>query len=258
MGTAVRGALALARKEILYRIRYPATLANLGISPFLIVGPYLMAARMWGAGPEFQLRVAVGLILWYWLSQFFWIVGFGLRDEMWEGVLESLLVVPRPLCPLMLAKFLDSFLVSSYTTATMLVWFLVFGVPVRLLPAQAVVLLCAGLALGALSVLYAGMVLVVKRAGAFGSATQEAIGILSGMTFSVSRLPRPVQVVSALIPLTYAIRAMRAVTITGSLSAARADLAALVGFTVVVAPLGWYVLNAAYARARHQGTLGEF
>lgn len=79
-----RSVLALLWKEMLYRARYPISLLNLAVSPFLIVGPYVMVAKMYGASEEFQVSVAVGLILWYWLSELFWIVGFAFRDEMEE------------------------------------------------------------------------------------------------------------------------------------------------------------------------------
>jgi len=253
-----RSVLALLWKEMLYRARYPISLLNLAVSPFLIVGPYVMVAKMYGASEEFQVSVAVGLILWYWLSELFWIVGFAFRDEMEEGVLGILAVVPAGLGCLLAAKFLDALCISSYITAFMIIWFRIFAVQVATNWAQAVVLVCSAVALGAFSVLYAGIVLLAKRASAVGSLTQQALGILSGMTFSVSRLPRVLQLVAGLLPLTYGIRAMRTVTVTHCLVSVWADLLKLLLLAAAMLPLGVALLGVAIRRAKVDGTMEMF
>ena len=50
----MRAFLALVRKEFLYLRAYPLDLLNLLVSPGLLVAPYLMVGRMFGADPSFE------------------------------------------------------------------------------------------------------------------------------------------------------------------------------------------------------------
>ena len=252
----MRSLLALVRKELLYLRAYPLDLLNLAVSPGLLVAPYLLVARMFGVDPDFESSVAVGLILWYWLSQLFWWVGHGIAEEMEEGVLESLLVTPAPLVTILGAKAIAGTLTSAYITAGIIGWFFAFGLSIPVpWPAFVGIMFLTGLGLTGFCTAYAGVVLLVKQAESIGSGMQTALGVLAGMTVPPQVFPRAVWVISRAIPLTYGIEAARRLLRRDEI---RGEVTWLVVTGIAFALLGWALLKRAERRMKAAGTTGEF
>lgn len=252
----MRALLALAWKELLDYRAYPLDLLNLALSPGLLVAPYLVVARLFGAGPEFQSSVAVGLLLWYWLSTLFWEVGHGIGEEMEEGVLESLLVTPAPLVTLLGAKAVAGMVANIYITAGIVGWLFAFGIALPLhWPAFVGVMLLTGLGLGGFCMAYAGLVLLVKRAENIGSGMQTALGMIAGMTVPPQLLPRAVWVLSRALPLAYGIEAARGL-LRGDVVGGQLAWLVLAGGAYAL--VGWTLLRRAERRMKTAGTTGEF
>ena len=119
----MRPLFSLVKKELLYMRAYPLDLFNYAISPALLVAPYLLVAKLFGFGQELLDSVAIGLILWYWLSILMWEVGAGVMEEMEEGVWESLLISPVSIPAILGAKALSAVLLNLYITGGMVGWF---------------------------------------------------------------------------------------------------------------------------------------
>lgn len=252
----MRGFLSLVRKELLDYRAYPLDLVNLALSPGRLVAPYLVVAKLFGAGPEFQSQVAVGLLLWYWLSTLFWEVGHGIGDEMEEGVLEQLLVTPTPLIAVLGAKAVGGIVANAYITAGIVGWLYAFGTPLPLpWPAFVGVMLLTGLGLGGFCMAYAGLVLLVKRAENLGAGMQTVLGVLAGMTVPPQALPRAVWVLSRVIPLAYGIEAARRL-LRGDVVGGELMWLVLAGGAYALA--GWALLRRAERRMKAAGTTGEF
>lgn len=252
----MRSFLALVRKELLDLRAYPLDLLNLLVSPGLLVAPYLVVARVFGADPSLESDVAVGLILWYWLSNLFWSVGHGLMEEMEEGTLESLLITPAPLITVLGAKAVAGMLENAYITAGIVGWFFAFGIEFAPpWPAFVGIMFITGLGVAGFSLAYAGVVLLVKRAENLGSDMQMVLGALSGMTVSPRFFPRPVWVLSRAIPLTYGIEAARRL-LRGQPIADQVLWLAATG--ALYALVGRALLQRAVRRMRAAGTTGEF
>lgn len=252
----MKGLLALVRKELLYIRAYPLDLLNLLVSPGLLVAPYLVIARMFGADPSLESDVAVGLTLWYWLSNLFWGVGHGISEEMEEGVFESLLITPVPLVAVLGAKAVAGILENVYITAGIIGWFFAFGIRFTLpWPAFIGVMFLTGLGLAGFCIAYAGVVLLVKRAESIGSGMQMVLGALAGMTVCPRFFPQPVWVLSRAIPLTYGIEAARRLLRGDGIGPETAALL-LLGAGYAVA--GWAGLRWTARRMKAAGTTGEF
>lgn len=246
----------LVWKELVYFRAYPLGLLNETVSPALLVAPYILVARMFGFDEGLTDSVAVGLLLWYWLSTLMWEVGFGVQEEMEEGVLESVLASPTPVVVLLGAKGLATLLENSYLTACMVGWFHLFGVRLPLpWPAFVGVLVLTGLGVVGLMLLQAGLVLLLKRASAPGDIIQTALGALSGMTMPARLLPRPLWALSRAIPVAYGIEAARGLLGGRPLGP---ELLLLVALGVGYGFLGWRALTWAEGRMRVAGTTGEF
>lgn len=252
----MRALLSLVRKELLYLRAYPLDLVNYAVSPALIVAPYLLVARLFGFDEGLVESVAVGLLLWYWLSYLFWSVGHGISEEMEEGVLESLLVTPAPLITLLGAKALAAMVTNSYIMAGIIGWFTAFGIALPLpWPAFIGLVFLNGLALVGFCLAYAGIVLLVKQAESIGEGMQVALGMLSGMTFPSELFPRSLWVISRAIPLTYGIEAAR--RLLGE-NVVGPQIVWLMATGAAYALAGWGLLRRAERRMKAAGTTQEF
>jgi len=251
----MRAVLALLYKELAYHRVYPLSLVSLAISPFFIVAPFVFVAK--AQNENLQLAVALGLIVWYWLSSFFWGVGYGVRDEVEEGVIESLLATPASIQYLLVAKALDTLLINLYITASLvgLLW-ISAGVPFRLNWLEfGLLFIVSSFALASLSFVYAAFVLVARQASFVGNLFQQGVGIVSGMTAPVSILPRALQVLSMMIPLTYAIQGARKVAV-GQFP--YREMTVLFIFGVALLLLGVLLVRKAERYLRLTGTTGEY
>lgn len=251
----MRAVLSLLYKELSYHRIYPLDLISLAISPFFIVAPFVFVAK--AHNENLQLAVALGLIVWYWLSMFFWGVGYGVRDEVEEGVIESLLATPAPLRNLLAAKAIDTLLINLYITIALVVllWLLA-GISFHLNWANFFLLfVVSNFSLASLSFVYAAFVLIARQASLAGNLFQEAVGILSGMTAPVSILPKAVRWLSMLIPLTYAIEGARKVAV-GQFP--YREIAILFVFGAVLLLLGVFLVQKAEGYLRLTGTTGEY
>lgn len=186
----MRAILSLLYKEMLYHRVYPLDLISLAISPFFIVAPFVFVAKAYNE--SLQLAVALGLIVWYWLSMFFWGVGYGVRDEVEEGVIKSLLATPASIRNLLVAKAIDTLLINLYITIALVILLgFLAGVPFHLDWVKFFLLfIVSNFALASLSFVYAAFVLIARQASFAGNLFQEAVGILSGMTAPVSHLAK--------------------------------------------------------------------
>ncbi len=252
----MRSLLALVRKELLDLRAYPLDLLSYAISPALAVTPYLLLARLFGFDEGLVDSVAVGLLLWYWLSTLFWGVGFGLQEEMEEGVLETVLVHPVSIFTVLGAKAVVTVILNLYITGAMAAWFFAFGVPLVFpWPAFLGLVLLGGLGVSGFALGLAGLVLFYKRVYGIGDLFEHGLGALSGMTMPAAHLPRGLWLVSRLLPLSYAIESVRRVIAGDGVGP---EVGLLVGLGLAYLVLGHRLLAVAERGMRAAGTTGEF
>jgi ABC-2 type transport system permease protein len=246
---------ALVKKELLYLRAYPLDLVNYAVSPAFIVAPYIFFAKLFGFSDDLLDSVAVGLLLWYWLSTLLGGVALGLEEEMEEGILETLLTHPITILHLLLAKAIVVGLENLYITGTMVAWFFLFGVPLRLPWPQflGIVILC-GMGLAGFMLALAAAALFYKKPFALYDLVQWGLGALSGVTRPSRDLPRPLWLLSRAIPLSYGVEAARAAILGHSTE----GIPLLLGLGLLYFLLGQTLLRVAERRMKAMGTTGEF
>jgi ABC-2 type transport system permease protein len=123
----------------------------------------------------------------------------------------------------------------------------------------AVVLVLTVTSFSSLGILSACFILVFKKGDPLGWAIQGLAGLVCGVIYPVEVLPHWLQFVSRLIPVTYALRAMRLAVLQGSSLARMAgDVLALVGFTVVLLPFSLWLFGLSVRKAKRDGTLTQY
>jgi ABC-2 type transport system permease protein len=83
--------------------------------------------------------------------------------------------------------------------------------------------------------------------------------LLAGVYYPVEVLPDWLQAISRLLPATYSTAALRRVMLgSGSFSTGMQDLLALVGFALLLLPVGLVALRIAVRWAKIDGSLAQY
>ncbi|MDQ6830744.1 MAG: ABC transporter permease [Gemmatimonadota bacterium] len=178
------------------------------------------------------------------------------------GTFETIIAAPTPL-PVVLAGLTAYDLSWQVVRAAfMLIFGTFFGATFAWthLPAAALVLALIMLAHLPLGMMAAAMRLIFRTSGPMVPLILILSTLLGGVYYPTSVIPTSwIQNVSALVPLSYGLRALRGVVISGRpLSAVSNDLAALFVFIGVLGIVGLASLTWALNYARRRGTLSQY
>ena len=185
-----------------------------------------------------------------------------IRKHQQLGTLEFLMLSATPFDRILLASTLISFFgVLGTMTGYVVVGDVVFNADfsrLNLVASLGVFGLSVAAILG-FGLLSAGAVMVLKRADALLFYLHSLMLFFGGVFFPIELLPSWLQAISRLLPITYALSALRKTMITGAgLPEVGGELAVLAIFAVIGLPLGIWVFRSCERKARQDGTLLEF
>ena len=184
-----------------------------------------------------------------------------LRQAQTTGTLEAMLMTPAPVSFVIIGSAAWSY---AFTTFRVVVY-LLLGIALGMELANAnywgavVTLLIAVSAFAALGIIAASVIMVIKRGdpvtGLFGGFAT----LVGGVFYPVEIMPGWLQAVANLLPITYALRAMRLALLQGASWATLApDLIILAAFAIVLLPLSLLIFSFAVERARKEGSLAHY
>lgn len=264
--------LAVARKDALLMVRYPLNLVSRVVEPIVWLMPVYFLGRAfssdgtspgfaaWTGTGDYMAFIVVGWILSSYVSAVMWGMGFSLKTEMDQGVLESNWVAPVSPARLLVGRTLASLAVTTLTSsgfAALAMWIFGLSIGGQILPAVAFALPVV-IGLYGLGFMLAGLVLRLRDANTLIDVSNFTLGLLSGRDYPISVLPRPVMVFSLLLPLTYGYDGIRALLLgTRPLLPLPVQGAVAAAFMVVMVVTGLWTLRALDYRSRVQGSLGQ-
>lgn len=270
-----RAVLAVFKKEWLMQLRYPAELVGAVIWPVLFPAVYIFSARAL-AGPDgeavavFASRtgtadyvgyILFGTMLWMILNITLWDLGGHLRREQVRGTLEACWTTPASRVGMLMGASLTQVSTSvAFLLVAALVLRVVYGFELR----GSIGLLLLLMVLSILPVIglglaFASLVVVLKEINSLVFLVRGIFMVFAGMTYPVEVLPGWMQAVSRFLPLTYSIRAMRAVGLSGAgWAEVRGDALALMAFSVVLLVAGWLAFRGVERMAQQAGTLAHY
>lgn len=184
-----------------------------------------------------------------------------LREAQTTGTLEAMLLTPTRLSTIVLSSSLYDY---GFVTFQVLVYLVlgaaVFGVEIDgNLPAALVILVLTIVAMTAVGIIAASFIMVLKRGDPVTWLFNSLGLLLGGVYYPVSLMPPWLQTLSRLLPITYALEAMRRALLTNaSFQELMPDILALVIFSVVLVPVSLYVFRRAVHRAKVEGSLAHF
>jgi len=184
-----------------------------------------------------------------------------LREAQTTGTLEAMLLTPTRLSTIILSSALYDY---GYVTLQVLIYLtlggLLFGVQFDgNAPAALLVLALTIVVMSSLGIVAASFIMVLKRGDPVTWLFNAASVLLGGVYYPVAVMPDWLQALSRLLPITYALNAMRLALLSGaSFAELWPDIAALVLFSVILTPFSLLAFRWAVNRAKADGSLAHF
>ncbi len=177
------------------------------------------------------------------------------------GTLEALLATPTPLPALLLGMVAFTVEWSAIRGVIFVGAGWALGaqlVGAQVVPAAAILLLLMAVHF-AFGLCAAALVIAFRTSAAIPKAVLFLSSLLGGVYYPTHVIPSWLQTASALLPMTYGLRALRRVLLQGqSLAAVGADVGILAAFGVFLTLVGAVALMAALRYARSHGTLAQY
>jgi ABC-2 type transport system permease protein len=246
-----RGALVLETFEALFGVATYYYLSRFVQSPEL--------TQALPAGSNYFAFALVGFAFFDYLNVSIDAFDTSLNEAMQNRTLEALLVTQTPLPLILAGSAIYPFVTLALRTCVYLAWAaLLFGFAPRSAnwPGAAAVLLASVLAFAGLGILSASYQILFKRGNPAKWIVLGVSGLLGGMMYPISVLPRPLQIIAHLIPVTYSLEGMRAALLDGAgWSRIAPSILALIAFAAILLPLSFLIFAWALNRTRVTGTL---
>jgi ABC-2 type transport system permease protein len=181
--------------------------------------------------------------------------GGAIQNQRWQGTLEMLMLAPRPPALLVFPITLATAVTGMYAMLATLLWgALVYKIPLDVADpvAFAVSVPAAILGLGMFGLLLASTFVLLPNANAINNTLEYPIWLVSGMLVPITVLPAWTTPIGAVLPTTWAARALREATSGGPVWPSVAVCAAI---SVACLLAGAFALTYVERRARVAATL---
>jgi len=264
---------AMTHKELLIMLRYPVELVASFGQVFLIVIVLTLAGLIFAKGGV-QAKdstgtaglVTYGFILFMFVSDTLWTIGYNVRREQKQGTLEQLYLSPASKFASLLSRVVVTITwTGALCIGSAIVMSLLIGrLPFNNLPLGAYILIMSLFGTFGVGFAFAALTLRVRESGqTLANAFQFAFMVLCAPFFPFSGLPDWLRAVSKLIPLSYCVDAFRS-TLMGypdgfpELAPLGVELMIVTAFGLLMPLLGYWLYRREENRARTMGSLSEY
>jgi ABC-2 type transport system permease protein len=220
-----------------------------------------MANVIKGQGDQYFAFLVVGLIALNLVSSTIYALPGGLQTATSTGTLEALLATPTSVTALLAGLSGYEVLLALVRGLVMLLAAGLFGAHVAWLQlgASLPIVVLVVLAHLPIAIITAAMVLAFRTRGPLPQLVLLASTFLGGVYYPTTVIPGWIESVSAFLPLTYGLTALRAVLLEGrSIATVWRDVSILLAFTVVSLLASTVAFKAALRYARRVGNLAQY
>jgi ABC-2 type transport system permease protein len=266
----VRKAIALSRANWLttlsYRLETFFTFAGL----FVVVIPLYFVSRamqpmmsgvIQSQAPDYFGFLIVGGLTLSFVRTAVIALHSTLGGEISTGSFEALLGTPTGLVTLLVGMVGQAFSMTVVRTLVAFIFAMAFGAHVvwSSTPAAVLALVLIVAAYLPFGIMAASLVLAFRATGPFPTALITVSTLLGGVYYPAEVVPSWIQPVTALIPLTYGLRAMRRSFLYGApLAASATDLGVLAATAAVLMVISLAMFAWALGYAKRTGTLAQY
>jgi ABC-2 type transport system permease protein len=264
---------AMSWKELTIMTRYPVEFVASFGQVFLIIIIMTLAGFMFAPADvaDQQLGFGAGLVmygfvLFIFLSDTLWTIGYNIRREQKQGTLEQLYLSPASKSASLLARVTITLVWTGLLAAASLglVAAITGRLPAHNLPLGLFILLMSLAGTFGVGFAFAGLTLRVRQtAQTLANLVQFSFIILCAPFFPFSALPATLQAVSRLIPLSYSVDAFRSILLDyppgfPELAPIEVEVIIVVVFGLLMPGLGFWLYRHEEDRARRSGSLSEY
>jgi ABC-2 type transport system permease protein len=250
-----------------YRISFVAQLVGnlLVLGLFYYVGEAIGRAPLPAFAPyggSFMAFLLVGVALTDCVGVSLMSFAAQIREAQTTGTLEATLMSPVRLPVILIYSSLWNYFICAIRFVLYLViGGYLYGVDLRAahLPAALLIFLLTVFCFIGVGILWAGIVMLVKRGESIMTAAASLVLVVSGVLYPVDLLPTWLQNAAAAVPLTHALEGMRFALLKGAgISELHDVLLTLGGFAIVLMSVGIGGFNRAVEVAKHTGSLTQY
>lgn len=267
----LRKPLAIIKKEFLtaisYKFDFLFKLSSIWLSLFVLyflsklINPAL-SSELKPYGGDYFSFVVIGTAFISFLNVGLDSFSSSIREAQLMGTLEAVLVTRTRLTSILLFQAIWNFLFASIHVIAYLGFGFIFFKSHLTSPdylAAVVILLLTVLAFSSLGLLSGSFILIFKKGSPINWFIFNLSRFLGGVFYPVSVLPGWCQKLANFLPITHSLEGIRLALIQGhSLADLKAQVIALLIFSVVLLPLSIIIFNIALRIARRDGTLCHY
>jgi ABC-2 type transport system permease protein len=269
----------MARKELVMMARYPVNFIASFANVFIIVTVFTLAGSMFFDAPPDQAALesaggtqnpsgvlVYGFILYMFLSDTLWTIGYNIRREQVQGTLEQLYMTPASKFASLVSRVVNILIWTGLLSVAgaVLMTFLIGDLPFKN-PWLGLYLLVMSLS-GTFGIgfAFAALTFYLKEtASTVANLAQFALIVLCGIFFPFSALPGVIQNIARLLPPAYAVDAFRS-TLMGfppgfpELASFAVEFWIVTAFGLLMPLLGYWLYRLAEDAARRAGSLSVY
>ncbi|NHJ02967.1 MAG: ABC transporter permease [Candidatus Heimdallarchaeota archaeon] len=257
---------SMTRKEFIILTRYKFQFFLSFIQVFLIMFLFTAAALI--LSPADKTSYGLGLmyysfILFMFLSTALWDIGNSLREEQYQGTLESLFLSPISYISTLISRIITNLIWTSLNViVTFFVMSFVFGeLPIKNVTWGILILILGTIVCFGFSFGFAGLALRYKESmNTLTNFLQLIFMIVCAMFFPFSALPEVIQWISRLIPLSYCVDLFRTtmIGVTPELLPFEIEVIIVAVSAVLFPVIGVYYFRRTVQQAKKDGNLSEY
>lgn len=270
--TQLRALYVIARKDWKVFWRYPLNAFSHIFQPIIWLTPVYFMGKAFSVNgqalgfeaysgtSDYMSFILLGTVLTNFILTVFWGMGYALKNDMDAGVLESNWLTPVPRLLMLVGRTLSSLLVTTITSAIML---LIAGALFGFRPTGntlAAFLTAVPMLIGlyGFGFAFAAVVLLMREANTLVDVSSFLVQGFSGTNFPVNSLPTWLIPIALILPLTYGLDAVRGFLLQSeTLLPIPVEIGILIVFMFGMLWFGAWVFNRVERRVRTLGTLGQ-
>lgn len=261
------------KKSVKIWISYPIMLVFWAIAPFMWVLPFIFQGKALVGGlssnafkeltgsPHYLPFVLIGAMVSTYIFSGLWGVGNSLREETYWGTLEYIIASPTNPIVVLLGKTLAEFVYATVNVtmqAIIATIFLGLNLTIsKILPVLLIVLLLV-IGFYGFAIAFAGFTLLIKEAHGWVHTLEWVFYLFSPIRYPVEISPLT-KTLSALIPLTYALVAIRAIILLNkNVLHLKQTVLILLLMDILLLIIGYFTFRYLERKTKQAGTLAQY
>jgi ABC-2 type transport system permease protein len=267
----IKKVIAFIRKELLSSLSYRyAFISSIVFSLISMLFYFAMADVFKAAvvpaaipyGGDYLAFLITGAVLWQMVTFGLYSISSSFTVEMIMGTFETIYLSRANLFTVLLGVSLFSLATNiGLIVISLFLAQAIFGFSLHFesIPLAIMILVMTYFSMLGIGMVVAGITIVTKSVGKVVSIFTLLMAFLCGILIPLDLLPPEARQLSYLVPITYALDALRNVLLLGAgFEGIASSLTMLLVMSLVLIPIGYKVFFICLERAKKEGTLGQY